>query len=172
MTSEQDNINKWINDAVNKSENEWVVLTIRADGTVINGAGIRQTLWSTSASSSIDKVFRALDWTITEERRKHKKRLGFASWLGGDAKNGVHEHIHAVLEIPANCDKDEIVARLSYLWKRNLQKLFKQDINATIYLDEDSLIDASRYSSYCGRRENVNIGPVDKFIISRSASLK
>ena len=172
MTSEKTDINQWIKTAVEQSGNEWVVLTIRADGTVKNGAQIKQKLWSSSATFSIDKVNRALDWTITEERRKHKKRLGFAAWLGGDVKNGVHDHIHAVLEIPAGCDKNEIVARLNYLWNQKLKKLFKQDINALIYLDDQSLVNTERFGNYCMRQEgSVRIGPADKLLISRSLSL-
>ena len=172
MTSVKNDINQWIASAVNESGNEWHVLTIRADGKVVNGSQKKQTLWSTSATFSIDKVTRALDWTITEERRKHKKRLGFAAWLGGDANNGVHDHIHALIEISANCDKNEIVGRLSYLWKRNLEKLFKQDVNASIHLDDQSLVNSMKYGNYCMRQEgNVRVGPTDKFLISRSLSL-
>jgi hypothetical protein len=172
MTSERNDINQWLQDAVKQSENEWVVLTIRADGTVTNGSQVKQTLWSTSATYSIDKVNRALDWTITEERRKHKKRLGFAAWLGGDKEYGVQDHIHAAMEIPANCDKHEMVNRLNYLWNRNLKKLFKQEINSVIYLDEEALVSAERYGSYCIRSEgSVRIGPTDKLLMSRSLSL-
>lgn len=172
MTSETNEINQWIKSSVEQSENEWVVLTIRADGTVKNGAQIRQKLWSTSATFSIDKVKRALDWTITEERRKHKKRMGFVAWFGGDVKNDVYDHIHAVLEIPAGCDKDEIVARLNYLWKRNLEKLFKQDVKASIWLDKKSLVSIEKFGNYCMRQEgSVRIGPANKLQISRSLSL-
>ena len=84
-------INEWIEETVNASSFNWAVLTFRCDGYVVNGHGKKQSVWGNGATCSREKVTKALDWTITEFKRKYGRRLKFVSYLGGElsAEEGV-----------------------------------------------------------------------------------
>ena len=115
-------ISKWINETVKSSTSNWAVITFRCDGYVINGHGIKQSVWGDGATSPKAKIEKALEWTITEFKRKHGRKLKFASYFGGEQSIGVFPHIHALLELPVDLDINQLTQYLSTLWKRKLLK--------------------------------------------------
>ena len=164
-----DLINQWFAEEVLKSAKQWAICTFRADGTVRNAAAVKQTPWSTSASHAAERVIKALEWTVTELRRGHKKDLRFVSWIGGDESLGVKSHIHSAVELPDG-DLEMFRQRMEFLWQRNLEKTLKANVKGSVWMDY--LGEATKYASYCARQEDRTlIRGSDKVLVNRSFSL-
>ena len=163
-------INDWIEQTVNAKTSNWVVLTFRCDGYVVNGHGKRQSVWGNGATCSREKVTTALDWTITEFKRKHGRRLKFVSYLGGEQSADVFPHIHALLELPIEIDEVQLQETLSILWKKKLFKTLNAPIQSSVHVEK--LNCSKRYLSYCGRFEGITFKLGDeKVLVNKSFNL-
>jgi hypothetical protein len=163
-------INEWIEGTVNASSCNWAVITFRCDGYVLNGHGKRQSVWGNGAICSREKVIKALDWTITEFKRKNGRRLKFVSYLGGEQSANVFPHIHALLELPLEMDEVQLEESLSILWKKKLFKTLDAPIQSGIYVEK--LKSSKRYLSYCGRFEGITFKLGDeKVLVNKSFNL-
>jgi hypothetical protein len=163
----------WIQHNVEQDNSErWFPLTFRVDSAVRNAQNIAQSPWSRDPTYAFALVTRALDWTITELRRYHK-RLQFVSWIGGNESVGVRTHIHAIIRIPDSQDASAFVDRLQTIWHRNLVKTLKTQVTASVWVDTQSLRSGSSFSNYASRSEAVNlIGGTDKVLQSKSLFLE
>ncbi len=163
-------ITQWIEESLTSDLDNIAALTIRVDGCLKNGSQISQSAWSQSATYSIELVKTALDWTISQLRRAHKKTLKFVACLGGEQSLGVAGHFHALLEYPAGVDKDQFIDRLRKLWARNVAKKLKQSLQTTVYAEP--LRDKAEFSRYCQRFEGTTFGSgSSKVVMSKSFSL-
>ena len=163
-------INEWIEETVNASSCNWAVITFRCDGYVSNGHGKKQSVWSNSATCSREKVIKALDWSITEFKRKHGRRLKFVSYLGGEQSADVFPHIHALLELPSEMDEVQLQETLLILWKRKLFKTLNASIQSSIHVEK--LKSSKRYLAYCGRYEGSTFKLGDeKVLVNKSFNL-
>ena len=163
-------INDWIEQTVNASSCHWAVITFRSDGYVLNGHGKRQSVWGNGATCSREKVTKALDWTITEFKRKHGRRLKFVSYLGGEQTADVFPHIHALLELPLEIDEVHLEETLSILWKKKLFKTLNAPIQSSIHVEK--LISSKLYLSYCSRFEGITFKLGDeKVLVNKSFNL-
>ncbi len=163
-------INDWIQETVNASSSDWIVLTFRADGYVLNGHGKRQSVWGDGATCSRERVLKALDWTMTEFKRKHGRSLNFVSYLGGEQSAGIFPHIHALLESPLNLEEVQIKENLSQLWKKKLWKTLNAAIQSSVHVEK--LKSSKQYSSYCSRFEGTTFKLGDeKVLVNKSFKL-
>jgi hypothetical protein len=163
-------LTNWISDSVLEGKGQLFSLTFRADKTVKNGASLKQTVWSRSQTQSVQLVYKALNWTITESKRKFKE-MKFVGFEGGDEKSGTQGHIHALLLIGEERDAVAVYEKMNYLWSRNLNTSLKADVRGKItYFTRTNAVDA--YSWYCQRFEGSTLlSGSDKVIISRSLCL-
>jgi hypothetical protein len=163
-------INDWIEQAVNAEPSNWVVLTFRCDGYVLNGHGKKQSVWGNGATCLREKVTKALDWTVTEFKRKHGRRLKFVSYLGGEQSADVFPHIHALLELPEEIDEVQLQETLSILWNKKLFKTLNATIQSSVHVEK--LKSSKRYLSYCARFEGITFKLGDeKVLINKSFTL-
>ena len=163
-------INDWIQETVNASPSDWMVLTFRCDGYVLNGHGKSQSVWHDGATCSRERVIKALDWTITEFKRAHGRRLNFVSYLGGEQSAGVFPHIHALLESPLDMEEVQLKENLSQLWKKKLWKTLNAPIQSSVHVEK--LKTSERYISYCGRYEGITFKLGDeKVLVNKSFKL-
>lgn len=163
-------INDWIEETVSAEPSNWVVLTFRCDGHVLNGHGKKQSVWGNGATCSREKVTKALDWTITEFKRKHGRRLKFVSYFGGEQSAEVFPHIHALLELPEEIDEVQLKETLSILWKKKLFKTLKATLQSSVHVEK--LKSSKRYLMYCARFEGITFKLGDeKVLINKSFTL-
>lgn len=161
------NINQWITDTINDSPNTWLHLLFRADGTILNGHNLRQSVWSQGSIPTIDKVHKALSWTITECRRKYDRKMKFAAFLGGEPKLAVFPHIHAFVELPTHTTQEILTDYLDHLWYLKLKKSFKHPVISSV--TSQVIIDGKSCTSYCSRFEGVTFSfGDDKVIVNNS----
>jgi hypothetical protein len=163
-------INDWINQTISDSSCEWMVLTFRSDAYVCNGHNRRQSVWNTNVTCSIEKVKKALDWTVTEFKRKNGRRLRFVSYLGGEQHLGIFPHIHGLIELPNNMSELQLKLCLEKLWIKKLKKIFKEHIESSVHVEK--LKSLKQYTSYCARYEGntFNIGD-EKVLLNKSFNI-
>jgi hypothetical protein len=163
-------LTNWISQSILEGEGQLFSLTFRADKTVKNGAALKQSVWSRSQTQSVQLVHKALDWTITEMRRKYKE-MKFVGFEGGDENSGTQGHIHALLLIGDDRDAVAVYEQMNYLWYRNLNKKLKSQVEGKItYFSRTDAVSA--YSWYCQRYEGTTLlGGSDKVLVSRSLCL-
>ena len=125
-------ITNWIKTTIDTSSKEWLFLTFRADGYVINRNNHHHSVWNTGAVPTIERVKMALGWTITECRRKHGRKMRFAAFVGGEPSIDIFPHIHAFLELPTHTSPDTMTEYLDLIWSKKLAKLLKQPINSSV----------------------------------------
>lgn len=162
---------KWVRDKLGDSNGRNIALTMRVDGSVTNGAAIRQGVWSQSAVNPSGAKNKALDWTITELKRKHPM-MKFIPFLGGDRESGVQGHIHGLLHLPNDIDPQEFRDKMERIWTRNIRKCLKdKGLSCSIgYLEEIKDIDA--YLAYCQRFEGSTFeSGLEKVVVSASLCL-
>lgn len=162
-------ITHWIEESFSKSDLDNIaVVTMRVDGCLKNAAAILQTAWSQNATSSISLVIKALDWTITQLRRKNQFK--FVAFLGGEASLGIAAHFHAVLEFPVEVDKELFVKRLEQLWAQKVARALKQTLKTSVYAEP--VRSKEHFSQYCQRFEGTTFeSGSSKVVMSRSLSL-
>lgn len=142
-------------------------LVFRADGYVLNGAGVKQHPWSKSSQHLVTK---ALDWTVSEIVRTNSKKVEFHCYEGGDYDKGIRGHHHAQVAISRDLDANTVLDRIKYLWNRKLEKAFKTEVSGSVHIEETR--DAEGYSFYSQRREGSSLGSgSDKLVVSRSLRL-
>lgn len=153
MTLETNSLCDWIQQNASQNDAErWFPLTFRVDSVVVNAAQIAQSPWSRSPTQAFQSVLRALDWSVTELRRRHK-RLPFVAWTGGSEAVGVRTHIHAIVRVPDGLEPSAFAERLEALWRRNLVKTLKTEVKATVWLDAQPLRSSTSFSHYASRSE-------------------
>jgi hypothetical protein len=150
-------------------DERWYDMTLKIDGEVRNGAKCAQSPWSTDASGTFPLVMRALDWTVTELRRRHKK-LQFVPYIGGNQAMDIRTHIHALIRIPDEHDPAVFIERLHSVWKRNLVKTLKSQVSTRVWLDAMPIQNGKNFNGYACRTEGL-IGGTDKILLTRSFSL-
>ena len=153
----------WLASSISESPNIWLFLLFRVDGTITNGHNLRQSVWSQSSISVIEKVKTALSWTITESRRKYNRHMKFAGYLGGEPDSGIFPHIHAVIELPIHTSQETLTEYLDYLWQRKLEKSFKQPIRSSV--TSEVLKNGDGALGYCSRYEGHTFSFGDEKVI-------
>lgn len=173
MTTTSTSPSHWIQTNMDIDNAErWFPLTFRVDSVIYNAQKIAQSPWSKNATCAIQLVLRALDWTITELRRYHKK-LQFVSWIGGNEAVGIRSHIHAIVRVPDALEASEFVERIQTIWRRNLAKTLKTEVKASVWIDTETLRSGSSFSHYASRSEAGDIvRGMDKVNLGRSFFLK
>ena len=153
----------WIQTHIEQSNSEWFAITLRADSSILNFAGQRQSVWH---SSSIGRVKTAHSWAISHLRRQVHRKMQYAAFLGGEQRNGVFPHIHAVLEL-SDASIDEVQTKLSELWQHYLNKSLKTTIASSIHVEQ--LSSAEKYLAYCSRYEGQTFQMSDeKLLLDKS----
>jgi hypothetical protein len=156
-------ITNWITTTIDTSSKEWLFLTFRADGYVINRNKHHHSVWNTGAVPTIERVKMALSWTITECRRKHDRKMRFAAFVGGEPAIGVFPHFHAFLELPTNTSQDTMTEYLDLIWSKKLAKLLKQPINSNV--TSQLLSNGADALHYCSRYEGQTFSRADEKVI-------
>ena len=153
----------WIQTHIEQSNSEWLAITLRADSSISNFAGQRQSVWH---SSSIGRVKTAHSWAITQLRRQVNRKMQYAAFLGGEQRLGVFPHIHAVLEL-SDASSDEVQTKLNHLWQHYLNKSLKTTIASSIHVEQ--LSSAKKYLAYCARYEGQTFQMSDeKLLLDKS----
>jgi hypothetical protein len=163
-------LTNWISKSVLKSNGELYSLTFRADKTVTNASALKQSVWSHGQTQSVQLVYKALDWTITEMSRKFKE-MKFVAFEGGDATYGTYGHFHGLLLIGEDRDAVAVYEKMNYLWSRNLNKTLKTQVQGqiTYFQKTDKVVE---YASYCQRFEGQTLlSGSEKVLVSRSLRL-
>jgi len=153
----------WIQTHIEQSNSEWLAITLRADSSILNFAGQRQSVWH---ASSIGRVKTAHSRAITQLRRQVNRKMQYAAFLGGELRLGVFPHIHAVLEL-SDASSDEVQTELNKLWQLHLKKLLKTTIASSIHVEQ--LSSAKKYLAYCSRYEGQTFQMSDeKLLLDKS----
>ena len=153
MTTASTSLANWIQNNIDRDNSQrWFPLTFRVDSVIHNAQRIAQSPWSNNPTQAFQSVTRALDWTVTELRRYHK-RFQFVSWVGGNEAVGVRTHLHAVVRVPEGQEVSEFVDRLQTVWIRNLTKTLKTEVKASVWTDAQPLRSGSSFSHYASRSE-------------------
>ena len=160
-------IESWISESISNSTSNWAALTFRVDGYVLNGHQQRQSCWKNDSTCIQQRVTKALEWTITEFRRKFFRKMRFAAFWGGESDGGIFPHIHAVLEAPTGMTGEEIHQYLSELWGKKVAKTLRCDVDSSVHLEE--LDEPKKFIPYCIRYEGRTFSTGDeKVIVNRS----
>jgi hypothetical protein len=174
MTTTSNHHASWIQTNIDRDNHpeQWFPLTFRVDIIIHNAQKVAQSPWSKDPTHAYALVTRALDWTITELRRYHK-RLQFVPWVGGNEAVGIRTHIHAILRVPDGHHPSAFVERLQVIWRRNLAKTLKTEVKASVWTDTQPLRSGSSFSHYASRSEAGDlVRGMDKVIIGRSLFLE
>ena len=146
-------------------------LTIRADGTMVNGAGRRVSPWREGAVPTLPKLIRALDRTVSElTRPKAYRSTKFIGWIGGDESIDCGGHFHALLELPAGVNQAEFIDRFRARWKSKVVEAFRTTTLRTDVFDQP-LNSAMGYSIYANRPEGANFARDSKVVMSDAMRL-
>lgn len=163
-------VKNWIFDSFTSQLSELVTLTIRADGTVKNGAAIRQWAWSQNATGSIQLLTHALDRTVSHLSRGTNQDMKFVAFVGGENIRGVAGHFHALLQFPSNSDKQLFLNKFQYLWSIKASDALKTTLKTSVFSEPIKNKDA--FSAYCLRYEGATFGGgSEKVVMSRSLRL-
>jgi len=163
----QINLSEWVRDTFSENLSEVAVVTLRADGTVINGAAIRQSPWSQNATGSINLLVKALDRTVAQLGRGKYKDMKFVAFLGGEKNLGVAGHFHGVLQFPANAEKQEFMYDFDRLWSMKVSEALKATLKTSVFFEP--IVSKEVFSNYCSRYEGPTFSRgLDKVVVSRS----
>ena len=163
----KNHVTELIKSAFTEDLSELAVLTIRADGTIKNGACVRQSPWSQNATGSIHLLVHALDRTISHLSRGENKDMKFVAFFGGEKDSGVAGHFHALLQFPSNADKEAFVEKFQKLWSIKVSDALKTTLKTSVYAKPIKSQEA--YSAYCSRYEGATFGGgSEKVVMSRS----
>ena len=167
---EQLEIHQLIRHAFTEDLSEMAVLTIRADGTIKNGACVRQSPWSQNATGSIHLLVHALDRTISHLSRGKNKDMKFVAFFGGEKDSGVIGHFHALLQFPSNVDKVAFIEKFKYLWSIKVSDALKTTLKTSVFAEPIKSQEA--YSACCSRYEGATFGGgSEKVVMSRCMKL-
>ncbi len=158
---------------VNRSFDETLTttLTIRADGTMVNGAGRPVSPWSEGAVPTLPTLIRALDRTVSElTRPKAYRSTKFIGWVGGDESIDCGGHFHALLELPAGVNQSEFIDRFKARWESKVVEAFRTSALRTAVFDQP-LNSAMGYSIYANRPEGANLARDSKVVMSDAMRL-
>ena len=163
----QINLSEWVRDTFSENLSEVATVTIRADGTILNGAGVRQSAWSQNATGSINLLVKALDRTVSQLSRGKYKDIKFFVFLGGEKRLGVAGHFHAIVQFPSNADKQEFMCDFDRLWSKKVSEALKATLKTSVFFEP--IVSKEVFSNYCSRYEGPTFGRgFDKVVISRS----
>jgi hypothetical protein len=163
-------ISDWIQDAFTDNLSEVAALTIRADGTIANGASVRQSAWSQNATGALQLLIGALDRTVSQLSRGENKDLKFVAFMGGDYARGVAGHFHALLQFPSKADKQAFINDFERLWSIKASDALKTTLKTSVYAEPIQSKEA--FSAYCQRYEGTTFGGgSEKVVMSRSLRL-
>ena len=163
-------IQNWILESFTAQLSELAALTIRADGTMKNGAAIRQSAWSQNATGSIQLLTKALDRTVSHLSRGTNHDMKFVAFVGGENLRNVSGHFHALLQFPANTDKQIFLNRFEYLWSIKASDALKTTLKTSVFAEP--IKNREAFSAYCLRYEGTTFGGgSEKVVMSRSLKL-
>ena len=146
-------------------------MTIRADGTMVDGAGHRVSPWREGAVPTLPTLIRALDRTVSElTRPKAYRSTKFIGWIGGDESVDRGGHFHALLELPAGVDQAEFIDRFRARWESKVIEAFKTSSLRTKVFDQP-LNSAMGYSIYANRPEGATRARDSKVVMSDAMRL-
>lgn len=164
------NITSWILDAFPDNKEEVAVMTIRADGTIPNGSGRRQSPWSKSATGSLHLLIEALDRTVSQLSRGDNKDLKFVAFLGGETAKDVSGHFHALIQYPSKADKAKFIEDFKHLWSVKASNALKAQVKTSVFVEP--IKSRAAFADYCQRCEGTTFGRgSDKVVMSRSFRL-
>lgn len=160
-------ISQWIKETFSENLSEVVVVTLRADGTVLNGAAVSQSAWSQNATGSLNLLIKALDRTVSQLGRGKYKDMKFVGFLGGEKSLGVAGHFHGVLQFPSKADKQEFMCDFERLWSNKVANALKATLKTSVYFEP--IESETQFTNYCSRYEGPTFGRgLDKVVMSRS----
>jgi len=160
-------ISLWIQQTIESSTSDWVVLTLRIDGMLVNASGIAKSPWNSSVVGGLSKVESSLKWALGMLRRSRKHEIRFAGYHGGDYATDIQPHIHAICEIPPNSTPADIAESLQLYWQHSVKRRFKFYLPTAVY--QDKLMSSKDYLGYISRYEGKMFGYGDsKLILNRS----
>jgi hypothetical protein len=163
-------ISNWIDRSFTDNLEEVAALTIRADGTLKNGAAIRQSAWSKNATGAIYSLVSALDVTVSIMSRGANKDMRFIAFYGGEHDLGVAGHFHALLQYPPNINKPDYISEFHRIWSIKASESLKSTLKTSVYAE--LILDKRAYTAYCLRDEGTTFGSgSDKVVMSRSLRL-
>jgi hypothetical protein len=163
-------ITPWILNAFTDDLDQVAALTIRADGTITNGANARQSAWSKSPTGSLYLLTGALDRTVSQLGRGEHKDLKFVAFFGGDTSRGVFGHFHAFLQYPQKADRDEFIDHFKRLWSIKASNALKTTLNTSVFVER--IQSKAAFADYCQRYEGTTFGGgSEKVVMSRSLKM-
>lgn len=158
---------------VNRSFDEalTVAMTIRADGTMVDGAGRPVSPWREGAVPTLPTLIRALDRTVSElTRPKAYRSTKFIGWIGGDESIDCGGHFHALLELPPGINQSDFVDRFRARWESKVVEAFRTTALRTAVFDQP-LSSAMGYSIYANRPEGATRARDSKVVMSGAMRL-
>ena len=153
----------WIQKTIESSNNDWVVLTLRIDGMLVNTSGVAQSPWNSSCAGGLSKVEGSLSWALGMLRRTRRQEIRFAGYHGGDYAKGIQPHIHAICEIPSNSPRAVFVESLQLYWQHSVERRFKVYLPTSVF--QDKLMSSNQYLKYISRYEGRKFGYGDSKLI-------
>ena len=158
---------------VNRSFDEalTVAMTIRADGTMVDGAGYPVSPWSEGAVPTQPRLIKALERTINElTRPKAYRSAKFIAWIGGDESVDRGGHFHALLELPAGVNQAEFLDRFRARWESKVIEAFKTS-SLRMKVFDQPLDSAMGYAIYANRPEGATRARDSKVVMSGAMRL-
>jgi len=145
-------VQDWIGTTLSCSENDWFIAVFKIYGTYKDGNGNRQRIIT---NKTLPKLYRTIDYTIKDTRRRFGKYMKFIPFIGGDYELGIHPHVHAFIEIPKTNNKWKIKDSLVKNWNIYSKRQFKgtADIKSVLWLNNLNKTQNQNHSSYCQRYE-------------------
>lgn len=130
-------------------------------------------------SESINsRLFKSLRWTLSAVRRQLNdgKSLNFVPFWGGDTKNGVGIHIHALVEIPKHgCNPTEFQSFFEFELDRLSQKAFRTSVRPQVFVNTVSVsteCPLSMLTNYTLRWEGEQFGKGTEKLITELLHLR
>jgi hypothetical protein len=163
-------ITNWIESSFSDDLSKVAALTIRADGTIKNGAAVTQSAWSKNATGAIHLLIVALDRTVSQMSRGTNQDMKFVAFLGGDYSRGVAGHFHALLQFPASANPQEFINDFEHLWDKKASEALKSTLKTSVHAEPIQSKEA--FTAYCLRYEGTTFGSgTEKVVVSRSLKL-
>jgi hypothetical protein len=164
-------IQDWLEKCLLHSSNDWYFTTFKVSGTYKDNLGMRRQIFN---DISEPRILRALDWTITNYRRRFKYQFRFVPFIGGSKELGINKHIHAFIELSPNCDAEYFLKDINKRWFTYVSKSLKRVCVTDVWLEKYQP-SKGKPIRYCVRQEDsVRLGKVvgdEKVLLSCSSFL-
>ena len=144
-------IQKWINNILTQSINQWFICVFKINGSFKDDLGCSRKMIN---ELSLGKFYKAVDWTISTTRRnKYSKNMKFIPFIGGDKEKEINPHIHGFIEIPNYEMKWDLHDRLKRNWNSMCRHSFKSEVDSELWLNELDKTRIQNHQRYCLRYE-------------------